>query len=469
VPRFEDKYRNALSTQDASAVAVIDDFIATYVEYRGGYPDILNAVARYPDEPLVNAYAALLWLFLESPEGPLRARPYVERASAKRGEATAREKLLVDYVAAWTDGAAARREAIGERAVKDFPTDIVMVKAHQYHQFNRGDAPGMLRTAHRALAAIPRDPHVLSMAAFAYEQCHLLAEAEAAARNALDIMPSEPWGQHALAHVMLTQGRIAEGRDFLESGADGWSVHNSFMSTHLWWHLALFMLSEGETDAVLSAYDRYVWGIDKSYSQDQAGAISLLVRLEIASIDVGARWRDVADHVAKRGPDATEPFLTAHYVLCLAKDGRSAQADAMMGAIAERAETEMTEGVWRTVAAPLAEAMREYARGRHAQARALLSPIAPRLREVGGSHAQRDLFDLILLDATRRDDRLVEAQQMWELRRVFDPAGVPVNLALADIYAQLELPGEAAVARDRAERTMVEARRRRAGLERWRP
>ena len=53
----------------------------------------------------------------------------------------------------------------------------------------------------------------------------------------------EPWAQHALAHVLLTRGRIDEGARFLEQAADTWTELNSFMVTHLWWHLTLFYLS----------------------------------------------------------------------------------------------------------------------------------------------------------------------------------------------------------------------------------
>ncbi len=445
---LHDTYRNALSTQDAAAAAVIDGFIETYLGYRGGYPDILNAVERFPAEPLVNAYAALLWLFLESPEGPVRARPFVERALAARAGATAREQAMVDYVAAWAAGDAALRDAIGERAVDAAPTDLVFVKAHQYHQFNRGEAPGMLRTARRALAVLPEDAHVLAMAAFAFEQCHLLREAEAAAWKSLSVLPTEPWAQHAIAHVCLTEGRIAEGRAFLTARSAGWSGLNSFMSTHLWWHLALFMLSEGAFEAALSVYDRSIWGIDKSYSQDQVGAISMLARFEIAGVDVGDRWRDVADHVARRGADATEPFLTAQYVLCLAKTGR-AELAAMRAAVAARAEAEGGEGVWSTAAEPLCDAMAAYGQGHFAAARRLLAPVLPRLREVGGSHAQRDLFEQILLQATFRDGALIEAQQMLETRRRADPESAPLNRMLADVYARLGLPEEAETARAR--------------------
>jgi hypothetical protein len=76
--------------------------------------------------------------------------------------------------------------------------------------------------------------------------------------------------------------------------------------------------------------------------------------------------------------------------------------------------------------------------------------------EVGGSHAQRDLFEQIALDAAIRSGRLSEAQQALELRRGFDPDGVPVNRALADIYDRLGLPTQAAKARARAERRQAE-------------
>jgi hypothetical protein len=68
------------------------------------------------------------------------------------------------------------------------------------------------------------------------------------------------------------------------------------------------------------------------------------------------------------------------------------------------------------------------------------------MAEAGGSHAQRDLFEQILLDTAVKDGRLVTAQQALELRRVADPNGVPVNAALAAVYARLglrELEGQA--------------------------
>jgi hypothetical protein len=86
--------------------------------------------------------------------------------------------------------------------------------------------------------------------------------------------PDEPWAQHALAHVMLTEGRLREGRAFMDAVSGGWAGLTSFMRTHNWWHLALFHLELGDDAAALRLYDQEVWGVDKTYSQDQVGAVS---------------------------------------------------------------------------------------------------------------------------------------------------------------------------------------------------
>jgi hypothetical protein len=74
----------------------------------------------------------------------------------------------------------------------------------------------------------------------------------------------------------------------------------------------------------------------------------------------------------------------------------------------------------------------------------------PRMAEAGGSHAQRDLFEQVLLDAARGSGRLPLAQHMLEIRRSADPYGVPVNTALAAVYGRLGLPSLADQARSRA-------------------
>jgi hypothetical protein len=252
---------------------------------------------------------------------------------------------------------------------------------------------------HIALAAAQASfdvPQLHGMTAFGYEQCHLLPQAEAAARRALDMTAREPWAEHALAHVMLTQGRIDEGERFMAAAAPGWSDLNSFMVTHNWWHLALFRISQGRADAVLEIYDTQCWAHDRDYSQDQAGAVSLLARLELAGIDVGDRWDDLAAHIAGRGVDVEQPFLALHYLYGLARAGRS-ESTAQFAAIRRQAEVAPTfsRGAWGEVALPAAEGIVAFLGGRPDDAVRALTLAAPQLHRIGGSHAQRDLFGRI--------------------------------------------------------------------------
>ncbi len=191
--------------------------------------------------------------------------------------------------------------------------------------------------------------------------------------------------------------------------------------------------------------------VAKDYSQDQVGAVSLLARMEIAGIDVGGRWQDLGDHLAARAHDTVLPFLTLQYLYGLARAGRI-EAEELLQSVRQAAQNAplIVRETWRDVALPAGEGLYAYARGDFDGAWRHLGAAMPRMIEAGGSHAQRDLFEQILLDAVIKSGRTLLAQQLLELRRVSDPAGVPLNSALAEVYMKLGLPDLAEQARVRA-------------------
>ncbi len=451
-----DLYGLSVTTGNPQTLHAIDDFIHGFLSYQPKAAGIIAAADADPDCALANAYAALLWMFLEAPVAPQKAAPYVARAQAAREGLTDREAWVIDAATAWTQGDVPQVLAICDRITTDHPRDMTALKLAQYHLFNLGDATGMLRIALKALPEAQDIPYAHGMIAFGYEQCHLLGRAEEAARTAMALRHDEPWAHHALAHVMLTEGRVAEGAAFMESVAETWAGLNSFMRSHNWWHLALFYLSLGRHDDVRSAYDTHVWGLEKEYSQDQVGAASLLARMEFAGVDVEDRWSDVADHVALRGADTVNPFLTLQYLYALARTRRP-EADAMMQAVLDRAQDagQHDHIAWRDVALPAATAIMAHASGDWDTAIGQMARALPRMAECGGSHAQRDLFEQIHLDALVRDGRASSAQQVLEMRRTYDPEGVPLNLMLGDVYDQSGLPMLAQEARARAARTLA--------------
>ncbi len=428
----------------------INDFIHGFVAYEVKAPNIIPAAESDPDCALANAYAAMLWMFLEAPVAPSKAAPYLARARAARA-GTKREAQVVETIGHWVEGNIPAMLSGCDAITTEHPRDVVMLKLAQYHLFNTGDAAGMLRMALKALPDAADIPYVHGMIAFGYEQCHLLEDAEAAARQAMALRHDEPWAHHALAHVMLTQGRVAEGVKFLESVSGTWQPLNSFMRSHNWWHLALFYLSQGRHEDVRRAFDTHIWGLAKDYSQDQVGAVSLLARMEFAGIDVGNRWADVADHIALRGGDTVNAFLTLQYLYALGRTDKP-EAAALMQAIEDRAAdtARYDHTAWSEVALPAAHGILAHTRGDWSVAITQLGRALPRMAECGGSHAQRDLFEQIHLDALVHDGRASAAQQVLEMRRTYDPDGVPLNILLGEVYEKSGLPEQAAQARRRA-------------------
>lgn len=433
----QDALGNEVSGGNVATLAGIDDFVTGFLAYETKATNVLAAADADDGSILANVYAGFSWMFLEAAGARRMAHKYLRRAEAA-GIPNAREALLVEQLRLWIAGDIPAVQRIGAELAARWPRDLASVKLDQYFSFNRGDAAGMLRIAKAVEAENADDPHLNGMLAFGYEQMHQLDLAEAAARKALRLKAKEPWAQHALAHVMLGTGRVQEGIAFLGEAQKTWVGLNSFMYTHNWWHKALFHISLGDEAAVFEAYDHHVWGIEPSYSQDQVGAVSLLARMEIAGMDVGSRWEDVARHLKGRATDTIQPFLSLQYLYGLAR-AEYAEADRLMQAIEDKAAsaTAFDRLVWQEVALPAARGVLAHARGNYADAVRWLSVANPQMAEIGGSHAQRDLFGQLLLDAHLKVGNWRIAQEMLEMRRTWDPDGVPLNRALAEVRSHL--------------------------------
>jgi tetratricopeptide (TPR) repeat protein len=438
----QDAFGNAITATDPATVEAITGFSYGLVSYEMDILKVLPAAeADTQPNTLLQAYTAVLWLLSESPEGPEKAQGFIARAEQGFDNANPRERLFYDFARAWVSGDLTEALRRSDALIDAFPRDLTAIKLRQYIDFNLGHFSELLRTGLIAQKAAPDIAYVHGMVAFGYEQCHLLGEAEDAARHALSLKAREPWAQHALAHVMLTEGRIDEGVEFLESVAHHWQGLNSFMYTHLWWHMALFRLSQGRGDEALEIYDDHAWNADKTYSQDQVGAVSLLARLELAGLEVGGRWEDLAGYLKVRAHDVIEPFLSLQYLYGLARAGRS-EAQTLLDAIAHKAEVAVGPGqsAWHDCAWPLARGIIALLSGNPAEAIHALRRGMPYLASIGGSHAQRDLFEQILLKGLIDTGHDLEVQQILEARRAYDPYGVPLNRALAEVYNRLKLP-----------------------------
>ncbi len=395
---------------------------------------------------MARAQAALLGLFMENKAGLALAKTHLDagRALVAQGNSSEREQLYFRAIEAASRADAAQATALHDAIAERWPRDLFAAKLGQIHYFNAGDSEGMRRIAQRAFDAHRETAYAWGLLAFGLEECNDLDEAERVGRRAADMEEVEPWAHHAVAHVYETRGQLDKGIAWMEDRAHTWKGCNSFMFTHNWWHVALFYLDRGEADQALSIYDSRLWGApqgDRGYSQDQAGAVSMLIRLALRGVALNGRWSDVADDILKREVMYDQPFLTAHYAYALARAEHRTAYERFLRDLEDTAgeSNAAARHLCLTHALPLCRGMGAHADNDFALAATLLDETRSHWQRLGGSHAQRDLFEQVYLDALIRAGRAAEAVPILEARAAARP-GVAVHkaqLALAVSAARL--------------------------------
>ena len=147
---------------------------------------------------------------------------------------------------------------------------------------------------------------------------------------------------------------------------------------------------------------------------DVSNQAALLKRIEMNGVDIGDRWKALAEHSEKRIHDHMLPFRDAHFCLALAANGnfdaarRHIESMAAFSAQGEGWRAEAT----RDILIPLCEGMIAYEAGDYDKATELLWPMRNEISTIGGSHAQRDLFAQIMCDAAVHSSKLAVARSL---------------------------------------------------------
>jgi hypothetical protein len=428
-----------VSAATPEAIAALDQLRRQWLSYGNRIAEFLPVAEQHPDTPMMLLMTAMLHLSMETRQGYADAAPYLQRAASLAAQMNERERLWLDALQAQAAGDLARIGPIYETLAQQFPRDVLAVKMGQTHHFYLGDSEAMLRLCDLTMDA-NRDLSLLhGMRAFALEQCRRLNEAEQAGRLAVELDRNDAWAHHAVAHVLDTQARLDEGVVWMSGLSDSWAQCNSFMYTHNWWHLALFHIDRDDTQAALDLFDQRVWGVWKEFSQDQVNAISLLARLELRGVDVGQRWRDIAIYLLLRIEEHVAPFLDLHYIYGLARAGERHAVTEMLASLEAHAEQAdpFAARLWAQIAVPAAHGLAAHAQGDWSGAVSGLGKAMAHLQGIGGSHAQRDLFEQIYLDALIRAEWNDKALALLRQRDRLRPGIAATRRSLADLHRRL--------------------------------
>ncbi len=426
-----------MTAAGADAVAAFDHVMAGYLGFRADVGDRLKAALAIDREcPLLQCARGYFTLLLNARRMVLRAQEALAAAktAVQKHGATPREAAHLAALEAWCAGDAEQALRRWDHILAEHPRDVLALKLGHFWHFYLGRSRAMLDAVARALPAwdgVQGHGYVKGLHAFGLEECGDYAAAEQAGRRAVEINPADVWAIHAVAHVFEMQDRPDEGIAWIRSGEANLSGINNFRF-HVWWHRCLFHLERSEYDCVLDLYDREVRAESTADYLDICNAASLLWRLEDLGVDVGGRWSELAAQSAPRIGDHMLVFSDAHFMMALAGGGNTESARRMLDSAQAYARTGETEArVMDEVGAAVCEAVLAHRERRFGRVVELLAPVRDRLIGIGGSHAQRDLFEKVLISACLADGRRRQARELLAERLKQRPGNRWAQQALA--------------------------------------
>ncbi len=342
------------------------------------------------------------WLHALSTEPAARTVVEQDANTLRKLALNRRERLHLEALVAFNCGHWQQAGRLLLTLSREWPQDALALQAGHYIDFLRGDSKQLRDRIAMALPAWDEnDPgsHALwGMWAFGLEECGQYEEAERAGLKALELEPADAWAHHAVTHVFEMQGRSADGIRWMREREPHWN-DNHFLAIHNAWHWALFNLELGRLDDALHLYDTYIRGGRSTAMVDLVDASAMLWRLEFMGVDIGPRWAALADDWEAQAEPGHYTFNDFHAMLAWVGSGRSAKAREWLTAQNSTASPSDLTSLARDVGEPLLSALQERQQGRTAAAVTQLQAIRPVIHRMGGSHAQRDLVDLLLIDS----------------------------------------------------------------------
>jgi tetratricopeptide (TPR) repeat protein len=401
----QDLHGHRLSGADARAAEHYERACALLRCYRGDpLADAQAAIAQRPDMTMAHVLAAYLNLLGTEPAGTAAAQ--TAHAAAAALPADEREGLHVRAAGRLAQGRWHEAGRILEDLSARFPHDLLALQVGHQIDFFTGASRMLRDRIARAESAwhdgMPGHHAVLSMLAFGLEETGDYGRAEIYGRRGVEQEPQDGWGWHAVAHVMEMQHRRRDGVAWLTSQSPAWS-EGSFLAVHNWWHLALFHLGLGQIDEVLALVDERILGGASPVVLDMIDASAMLWRLQLRGVPVGERWRALAERWTAVSAHSIYAFNDMHAMMAFVGADRMGDAEHLLLAQQHALGGDSDNRLFlREVGIDATRAIHNFATGRYADAAERLRTIRPQAHRFGGSHAQRDVIDLTLIEAASR-------------------------------------------------------------------
>ncbi|HEU5196325.1 MAG TPA: hypothetical protein VFW70_16410 [Methylomirabilota bacterium] len=393
-----DAYGLPITAATADALTTYDRGVRALLGWEADALLLFQAAgALDPGLALAHAGAAIC-LFLE--ERFAETKEMTEKARAAAASLPEREKSHVEGIALWTSGKPDDAAAAMLAHLAKWPRDIMVFQRLYYIYFWQGRFPEMLELTQRLLPQYPGDSFALGTHAFALEEADRCTEAITAAEHALRLNDRDAWAVHALAHALYESADFDAGVTRLPVAIHPCRGLNWFRN-HLVWHLALIHFARGEYVRAAAISRRAFEREPSSIAGDLHDSISLLWRMELAGRPMRERWAPFVAIGRERMNRMGLAFHVAHVTMALSAGGDWPSAEKHLAMVRERAPKDRS-GLMGDVLVPLLEGLQAFAAGDYARTVARIEPLRPRIIQLGGSRAQRDVFHDTLFEAAFR-------------------------------------------------------------------
>jgi tetratricopeptide (TPR) repeat protein len=413
--RFQDRYGLTLTTSSVTAVERyikgIDQFLSADVGAEGSLAQAIEA-----DEGFAAAYATLA-LIQQFQGAAAEAKQNAARARGWMAGLSQRERQYVDAIAMFVDGDGSRVLPLVHEHLDEFPCDAVLLFLHGFLNARSGRADWQREQFAYLTHLAPQygdDWFFLGQYAFAHHAINHFEPSRQLAEQSLARNPRCGHAVHSLAHVFYETNAHADGSAFL----DGWMAHchqSAPIHCHLAWHQALFELSMGHYARVMELYERAIRPEVARTRTSMYDAASLLWRYQIYGCAQDAlSWSAVCELAARMTAQPGMAFVDANAALALAAVGDEAAFERLIdGLRVLGAQGHPTAGC---VVLPLVQGIWAFAQGAYDEAIQWIEPIADQIVRIGGSNAQREVFEDTLLEAYLRARRYAQAEALLRQR-----------------------------------------------------
>ena len=408
----------------AKSVQKFNSLVTAYMGLSQNTGAILKElISSDPEMPLalcISGYFALLMGNSLSTKKALKISKKLNRYCSK-SFVNHREKKHVAALSAWAAGHITEAINIWEQILTKYPLDSLALRLVHFAHFYSGNGVSMRNSTSSILQFWPEEhpdySFILGMHAFGLEETGEYLEAEKFGRKAVELNLRDIWSAHSVAHVMEMTGRYKEGVKWVKDLKENWSSVNNF-KFHLYWHQALYYLECGQFSKALDLYDEQI-GIDinADFYLDMCNAASLLWRLELLGVPVGSRWKKLEEVALKHTRDMELIFISLHYLMVLIANKNFFEAENMIDHLTYWSSLDTTQSkVVAEVGLEIAKSLYLVEKKEFLIAAQKIGLVRNKMWQLGGSIAQRDLFEITFLEATRLGKKTAEAQKLYSER-----------------------------------------------------